>query len=93
MKTSMKDKIPYWKLLIVFISAIALEANSIASFRYLMDKQWIGMVMMVFINPFLTLPMNHFTIEVKTFRGRSLIALAFALGFSAGVLLIRPLFI
>ncbi len=88
-----KDKIPYWKLLIVFISAIALEANSIASFRYLMDKQWIGMVSMVFINPFLTLPMNHFTIEVKTFRGRFKIALAFALGFSAGVLLIRPLFI
>jgi hypothetical protein len=88
-----KDKIPYWKLLIVFISAIALEANSIASFRYLIDKQWIGMVMMVFINPFLTLPMNHFTIEVKTFSGRLKIALAFALGFSAGVLFIRPLFI
>ena len=88
-----KDKIPYWKLLIVFLSAIALEANSIASFRYLMDKQWIGMVSMVFINPFLTLPMNHFTIEVKTFSGRFKIALAFALGFSAGVILIRPLFI
>jgi hypothetical protein len=87
------DKIPYWKLLIVFISAIALEANSIASFRFLMDKQWIGMVMMVFVNPFLTLPMNHFTIEVKTFRGRFKIALAFALGFSVGVLLIRPAFI
>jgi hypothetical protein len=51
------------------------------------------MVSMVFINPFLTLPMNHFTIEVKTFTGRFKIALAFALGFSAGVLLIRPLFI
>ena len=88
-----KDKIPYWKLLIVFVSAIALEANSIASFRFLMDKHWIGMVMMVFVNPFLTLPMNHFTIEVKTFRGRFKIALAFALGFSAGVLLIRPAFI
>jgi len=89
----MKDKITWWKLLIVFLSAIVLEANSIASFRYLMDKQWIGMVSMVFINPFLCLPMNHFTIEVKTFRGRFLIALAFALGFSTGVLLIRPLFI
>jgi hypothetical protein len=88
-----KDKIPYWKLLIVFFSAIALEANSIASFRYLIDKHWIGMVSMVFINPFLCLPMNHFTIEVKTFTGRLKIALAFALGFSAGVLLIRPLFI
>ncbi len=89
----MKDKITWWKLLIVFLSAIVLEANSIASFRYLMDKQWIGMVSMVFINPFLCLPMNHFTIEVKTFKGRFLIALAFALGFSTGVLLIRPLFI
>ena len=87
------DKIPYWKLLIVFFSAIALEANSIASFRFLMDKHWIGMVMMVFVNPFLTLPMNHFTIEVKTFKGRLKIALAFALGFSVGVLLIRPVFI
>jgi hypothetical protein len=93
MKTTMKDKITWWKLLIVFLSAIVLEANSIASFRYLMDKQWIGMVSMVFINPFLCLPMNHFTIEVKTFKGRFLIALAFALGFSTGVLLIRPLFI
>jgi hypothetical protein len=89
----MKDKIQWWKLLIVFLSAIALEANSIASFRFLMDKHWIGMVMMVFINPFLTLPMNHFTIEVKTFKGRFKIALAFALGFSVGVLLIRPAFI
>ena len=88
-----KDKIPYWKLLIVFVSAIALEANSIASFRFLMDKHWIGMVMMVFVNPFLTLPMNHFTIEVKTFTCRFKIALAFALGFSVGVLLIRPAFI
>ena len=93
MQKSVKDKIPYWKLLIVFLSAVALEANSIASFRFLMDKHWIGMVLMVFVNPFLTLPMNHFTIEVKTFRGRSLIALAFALGFSVGVLLIRPAFI
>ena len=88
-----KDKITWWKLLIVFISAIVLEANSIASFTFLMEKNWYGMVGMVFINPFLCLPMNHFTIEVKTFYGRFLIALAFALGFSLGVLTIRPYFI
>lgn len=89
----LKDKITWWKLLIVFVSAIALESNSIASFRFLMDKNWYGMVGMVFINPFLCLPMNHFTIEVKTFFGRFLIASAFALGFSVGVLTIRPFFI
>lgn len=89
----MKDKIPYWKLLVVFFSAVAIEANSIASFTFLMDKHWIGMVSMVFINPFLCLPMNHFTIEVKTFTGRLKIALAFALGFTVGVLVIRPAFI
>ena len=89
----LKDKITWWKLLIVFVSAIVLEANSIASFRFLMEKNWYGMVGMVFINPFLCLPMNHFTIEVKTFYGRFLIALAFALGFSVGVLTIRPYFI
>jgi len=89
----MKDKITWWKLLIVFVSAIALEANSIASFSFLMEKNWAGMVGMVFINPFLCLPMNHFTIEVKTLKGRFLIASSFALGFSLGVLTIRPFFI
>jgi hypothetical protein len=88
-----KDKIEWWKLLIVFISAILLEANSIAGFKFLMDKNWIGMVMMVCINPFLCLPMNHYTIEVKTLKGRVIIALAFSLGFTIGVLTIRPFFI
>jgi len=86
-------KIEWWKLLIVFVSAIVLEANSIAGFRFLMDKNWIGMVMMVGINPFLCLPMNHYTIEVKTLRGRALIALAFSVGFITGVITIRPFFI
>jgi hypothetical protein len=90
---AIKDKITWWKLLIVFVSAIILEANSIASFRFLMDKNWLGMVSMVFLNPFLCLPMNHYTIEVKTFYGRFLIASAFALGFSLGVFTIRPYFI
>lgn len=89
----MRTNIEWWKLLIVFISAIVLEANSIAGFRFLMDKNWIGMVMMVGINPFLCLPMNHYTIEVKTFKQRALIALAFSLGFATGVLTIRPFFI
>ena len=93
MKKEIKDNIIWWKLLIVFLSAIVLEANSIASFRFLMDKNWFGMASMVFINPFLCLPMSHFTIEVKTFKGRVLIALAFALGFTIGVLTIRPFFI
>jgi len=85
--------IEWWKLLIVFVSAIVLEANSIAVFRFLMDKNWIGMVMMVVINPFLCLPMNHFTIEVKTLIQRFFIALSFSLGFATGVLTIRPFFI
>jgi hypothetical protein len=89
----MKDKITWWKLLIVFISAIVLEANSIAGFKYLMDKNWIGMVMMVGINPYLCLPLNHYTIEVKTFKERTIIATAFSLGFAVGVLTIRPYFI
>ena len=58
-----------------------------------MDKNWLGMVMMVFINPFLCLPMNHFTIEVKTLKQRFIIALCFASGFACGVLTIRPFFI
>jgi len=92
----MKNKqtaVEWWKLIIVFVSAIVLEANSIAGFRFLMDKNWIGMVMMVGINPFLCLPMNHYTIEVKSFKQRALIALAFSLGFATGVLTIRPFFI
>ncbi len=85
--------VEWWKLLIVFVSAIVLEANSIAGLRFLMDEKWIGMVMMVAINPFLCLPMNHYTIEVKTFKQRALIALAFSLGFAVGVMTIRPFFI
>jgi hypothetical protein len=88
-----KINIEWWKLGIVFASAIVLEANSIAGFKFLMDKNWIGMVMMVGINPFLCLPMNHYTIEVKTLAGRLLIALAFSLGFITGILTIRPFFI
>jgi ABC-type Mn2+/Zn2+ transport system permease subunit len=89
----MKDKITWWKLLIVFFSAIVLEANSIAGLRFLMDENWVGMVIMVAINPFLCLPMNHYTIEVKSFKQRALIALAFSLGFAVGVMTIRPFFI
>ena len=88
-----KTEVKWWKLLIVFVSAIVLEANSIAGLRFLMDEKWIGMVMMVAINPFLCLPMNHYTIEVKTFKQRALIALAFSLGFAVGVMTIRPFFI
>ena len=93
MEGKMSKEFKWWKLVVVFISAIVLEANSIAGFRFLMDKNWIGMVMMVGINPFLCLPMNHYTIEVKTLKERALIALAFSLGFIAGVLTIRPFFI
>jgi hypothetical protein len=85
--------VEWWKLLVVFVSAIVLEANSIAGFRFLIDKNWMGMVMMVGINPFLCLPMNHYTIEVKTLKQRALIALAFSLGFAVGVITIRPFFI
>jgi ABC-type Mn2+/Zn2+ transport system permease subunit len=85
--------VEWWKLLIVFVSAIVLEANSIAGLRFLIDKNWIGMVIMVGINPFLCLPMNHYTIEVKTLKQRALIALAFSLGFAVGVITIRPFFI
>jgi hypothetical protein len=89
----MKTAVEWWKLLIVFVSAIVLEANSIAGLRFLMDENWFGMVMMVAINPFLCLPMNHYTIEVKSFKQRALIALAFSLGFAVGVMTIRPFFI
>jgi len=82
-----------YRLLIVFITAILLEVNSIAGFRFLMDKNWMGMFLMVFMNPFLCLPMNHYNIEAKSFKQRALIALAFACGFGLGVLTIRPFFI
>lgn len=92
MKRKIAD-IEVWKLVIIFCSALVLEANSIASFRFLMDKNWIGMALMVFVNPFLCLPMNHYTIEVKTMKQRAIIALVFSLGFAIGVLTIRPFFI
>jgi len=81
------------KLILVFFTAIILEANSIAGFRFLMDKNWMGMVLMVFVNPLLCLPMNHYNIEAKTFKERLYIALTFAFGFAVGVGTIRPFFI
>ena len=45
----MKTAVEWWKLLIVFISAIVLEANSIAGLRFLMDENWVSMVMIVAI--------------------------------------------
>lgn len=82
-----------YKLILVFFTAIVLEANSIAGFRFLMDKNWYGMVLMVFVNPLLCLPMNHYNIEAKTFKERLNIALAFAFGFAVGVITIRPFFV
>ena len=85
-------KIKY-KLLIVFVTALILELNSIAGFHYLMEKNWIGMFLMAFVNPLITLPMNHFSIECKSFKERLYIAFAFALGFGIGVITIRPFII
>lgn len=82
-----------YKLLIVFFTALALELNSISGFYYLMNKNWIGMFLMAFVNPIITLPMNHFSIECKTFKDRAYIALSFALGFGIGVITIRPFII
>ena len=93
MSNKKQFEVEWWKLAIVFFSAIVLEVNSIAGFRFLMDKNWLGMVMMVGINPFLCLPMNHYTIEVKTLKGRLIIASAFSLGFCIAVFTIRPFFI
>ena len=85
--------VEWWKLLIVFFSAIVLEANSIAGFKFLMHEHWMGMVMMAGISPFLCLPMNHYTIECKSFKQRVYIATAFSIGFVVGILTIRPFFI
>ena len=85
--------VEWWKLLIVFFSAIVLEANSIAGFRFLMNENWFGMVLMAGIGPFLCLPMNHYTIECKTLKQRLYIATAFSIGFVVGILTIRPFFI
>jgi hypothetical protein len=82
-----------YKLIIVFITALVLELNSISGFHYLMHKNWTGMFMMAFINPLITLPMNHFSIECKTFKDRAYIAIAFALGFGIGAITIRPFII
>lgn len=82
-----------YKLILVFFTAVVLEANSIAGLKFLMNKDWLGMILMVFVNPLLTLPMNHYNIEAKTFKERLYIALSFAFGFAIGVITIRPFFI
>jgi hypothetical protein len=82
-----------YKLIIVFVTALALELNSIAGFHYLMEKNWFGMFLMAFVNPIMTLPMNHYNIECKSFKDRLYIAIVFALGFGIGVITIRPFII
>jgi hypothetical protein len=89
----MKDIKLKHKLIIVFVTALALELNSISGFHYLMQKNWIGMFLMAFVNPLISLPMNHFSIECKSFKERLYIALAFSLGFGIGVVTIRPFII
>ena len=92
MKRKISD-IELWKLLLIFLSAVMLEATGIARIRFLVDKNSLGMMLMVFLNPFLCLLMSHYTIEVKTFKQRTLIAFAFALGFSIGVMISNLFFI
>jgi hypothetical protein len=92
-KLKEKSKLSFkGKLLIIFISAILLEVNSIAGMRFLIDNNYLGMGLMVFLNPIICLPMNHFSIEVETFKERFYIAMAFSTGFTLGVILIRPFF-
>lgn len=82
-----------YKLIIIFFTAIALETTGISGFHYLIEKDFVGMVIMAIVNPILCLPMNHFNIECKTFKERFYVSLAFSLGFGLGVALIRPLII
>lgn len=81
------------KLLIVYITAFMLEINSIFALKFIVAENWLGMFSMVFINPFLCLPMNHFNIESNSFKERFYIACAFAFGFGTGVITIRPFFL
>ena len=79
-----------FKLFITFFCAVLLEANSIAGLRFLIENNYIGMSIMVFINPLISLPLSHWTIEADSLKVRLYIALAFATGFTVGVMLIRP---
>jgi ABC-type Mn2+/Zn2+ transport system permease subunit len=79
--------IELWKLSLTFLSAVMLEITGVARIRFLVDRNSFGMAFMVFLNPFLCLLMSHYTIEAKTIKQRTLIAFAFALGFSAGAII------
>lgn len=80
-----------YKYVIIFFTAICLETIGISGFHFLIEKNFTGMVIMAVLNPLLCLPMNHFSIEAKTFKDRFYVSLAFSLGFGIGVALIRPL--
>ena len=60
----------------------------ITSDEEIKEGDWMGMFLMAFVNLLMTLPMNHFSIECKTFKDRFYIALAFAIGFGVGVVAI-----
>ena len=79
-----------YRLLIVFICALFIEITAVYGFIFLEQRNYIGMFFMVFLNPYICLPMNHFNVECKTFTDRFYLATAFAFGFGLGVVFVRP---
>lgn len=80
-------------IIITFITAMILEIISINAFTSLINKDWMLMCFVAFIGPFICLPLTHFNIEAKSFKERLFITLIYSLGYVAGIIIIRPLFV
>lgn len=79
-----------YRLLIVFICALFIEITGVCGLVFLEKRNYLGMFLMIFLNPYICLPMNHFNVECKTFKDRFYLATAFACGFGLGVIAVRP---
>jgi hypothetical protein len=76
------------KYFIIMLSALILEIGSTFYIRFVADKDPIGMLIFAFIGPFLSLPFAGYMVESKTWSERSAMALALALGYALGCLIV-----
>jgi hypothetical protein len=76
------------KYLIIFLSALIIEICSTFYIRFVADKNTLGMLFFAFIGPFIALPFAGYMVESKQWNERIKMAVALALGYVTGALIV-----
>jgi hypothetical protein len=76
------------KYLIIFLSALIIEICSTFYIRFVADKNTLGMLFFAFISPFIGLPFAGYMVESKQWNERIKMAVALALGYVTGALIV-----